>query len=323
MAQPMINVLNYNFDAENAFEYSDGTKGGFINLPKSLTETNRVLYRAARRYAVAGVQVIGNDGATFAILTAPDNYVTKNACKKAFHMWDKMQKAATDESGMSASKARFRDFKVFLNPAHRSNVATEMRPVNDFNSGISPSQGEWEMSELIYPSDDPDAQPQTDAFMHICGPHVNNNGSTQGPTAEFDPYNVLSVGLIQAYRQSRRVVPEPSPGVGGVVTKNPYGELFDYGDVNEDILDDALFDNDRTPYSDTDYVGDANWGTAGLQNSGELRIQTAQTVNVTGGFIAPFGLIGIRTNQDSGIMRIKVMLVPADNKYGVLSEAIV
>ena len=133
--------------------------------------------------------------------------------------------------------------------------------------------------------------------------------------------NILSVGLIEAYKESRANVPAESPEHNAVSMPNPYNALFDDGETNDEILDNLQDFNDQAPYHTSALAGDSNLST--LYNVAEIRVQSSEVVNMTNGFVAPMGLIKVMTNQDGGIMRLKVFLVPADNAYGIATEAII
>ena len=310
MAQPMIRVLNFDMsltDPTTGDPTTDGQSSRFINLPKELSKVNRKLYRSCRRYAIAGIQVIGTEGTSVSFFTANDNFVTKNAIKKAFHAWQKMNKEVLKEQ--PSLKPTWHDFKVFLNKDHRNRNATDLQAIPDYDYAPFPS-GEWQYSQIVFPED-------KEAYMHIHGNHVNTNGND----SSFNPSNILSVGIIEAYKESRATVPLEDPVTPATPDVHPWNHLFDHGDVNEEVTQNLKHGNDQAPYAVTTMNGDA--ATPTLYNAAEIRVQSSEVVNMTNGFVAPCGLIKVATNQTSGVLRLKVFLVPADNAYGVATEAII
>lgn len=309
MAQPMITVLNFDMSIDGASTgdpTSTGTTFRHIDLAKELSKVNRKLYRQCRRYAVAGIQVIGNEGSSVSFFTAHDTWVTKNAIKKAFHMWQKMNKQVLAEN--PSIKPTWHDFKVFLNYEHRANYTNDLQATPDFDYAPF-SVGEWQYSKLVFPE-------SHESNLMIHGNHVNAGGVSAAFSSSTD-----TMGIIEAYKESRATVQDESPEHTPVVLTNPYNMLFDHGDVNEDILDNLEDYNDNAPYPQYVYNGDSNNRT--LYNAAEIRVQSSETVNMTNGFVAPCGLIKVATSQDSGIMRLKVFLVPANNAYGIATEAII
>ena len=322
MAQPMINVLNYDMvldsvsqEATNGDPESPLTQYRYIDLAKSLSCVNRKLYRSTRRYAVAGIQVIGTEGTSVSFFTAHDTYVTKNAVKKAFHMWQKMNKAVLADN--PSLKPTWHDFKVYLDTTHRTQANNDLRPTPDFDyAPFAP--GEWIRSQLVFPWTAADnlTTGAKESDLHIIGDHLMSDGSTQ-----FNPALINSMGIIEAYKESRSTVQANDPAQGAVPDLHPYSGLFDHGDTNEDIGENIKSNNDDAPYAINYYPGDAQ--NPSLYNVSEIRVQSSEVVNMTNGFVAPCGLIKVATSQSSGILRLKVFLVPADNQYGVATEAII
>lgn len=317
MTQPMINVLNFDMSIDGPSTGDPLSPGGpirFINLSKELSTVNRKLYRSARRYAVAGIQVIANEGSSVSFFTCNDNWVTKNAVKKGFHQWQKMNQQVLKET--PSIKPTWHDFKVFMNSEHRSNNLYDLQAVPDFDH--TPFvKGEWAYSQFVFPENDNHLD-ATESWIHIHGGHIDNTGAALSP---FNPKIALSTGLIQAYKESRASVPHESPEADSVSVNNPYGSLFDMGESNQDITENLLNSNDRAPYDRNSMPGDELTPT--LYNAAEIRVQSSEVVNMTNGFVAPCGLIKVMTNQATGIMRLKVFLVPANNAYGVATEAII
>lgn len=314
MAQPMINVLNFDMSLDGPTTgdvNSPGTQFRFIDLAKELSKVNRKLYRQCRRYAIAGIQVIAEEGSSVSFHTAPDNWITKNSIKKAFHNWQKMNKLVLDTN--PSMKATWHDFKVYLNAEHRSNAIQQLRAIPDFDYGPYP-EGEWVYSKLVF-AGATDSSDGTEMNMHILGDHYTTVGH-----GAFNLNSGTSVGLIEAYRESRSVPNMNQPNTPGPQL-NPWAALHDMGEVSADLSDNVAHDGDNAPYYHLNYSG----GVVNPEpyNAAEIRIQSSEVVNMTNGFVAPCGLLKVSTNQEGGIMRLKIFLVPADNAYGIATEAII
>jgi len=320
MAQPMINVLNFDMYLEG--QTGDGdpesprTPFRYIDLPRELSKVNRKLYRSCRRYAIAGIQVVAEEGTTVSFFTAPDNWITKNAVKKAFHMWQKMNKQVLENS--PSVKPTWHDFKVFLDYTHRQTNGQELQATPDFDYAPYPV-GEWVRSQFVFPwtASDGLTSGSTESNIHIVGNHYDNTGAN----AAFNPATIESLGLIEAYKESRATIPDESPDTGSTPNLHPWVGLFDDGDKFEDLNQNLKDQNDQAPYSVNYYVADNQ--SPVLYNAAEMRIQSSEVVNMSNGFVAPCGLIKVATNQTSGALRLKVFLVPADNAYGIATEAII
>ena len=316
MAQPMINVLNFDMslaDPTTGDPTSDGASSRYIDLAKELSKVNRKLYRQCRRYAVAGIQVIGSEGTSVSFFTAVDTWTTKNAIKKAFHAWQKMNKEALADQ--PSIKPTWHDFKVYLNKDHRGRNATDLQAVPDFDYAPYPS-GEWAYSQVVFP-EGTTHDSSNESYLHIQGNHINQAGAD----AAFNPQTTLSVGIIEAYKESRTTVPLEDPVTPAMPDVHPFNHLFDDGETYQEITQNLKQQNDQAPYAVTTMNGAA--AHPSLYNAAEIRVQSSEVVNMTNGFVAPCGLIKVATNQVGGILRLKVFLVPADNAYGVATEAII
>ena len=133
-----------------------------------------------------------------------------------------------------------------------------------------------------------------------------------------------SIGLVAAYENSRSVPqsPDPSLPVGLTGLDNVYRSMFDVGDNNDDIADNATLKNNDLPYVQDDYpAGSIQLPTLEIHDQEFITGTTiGGTTRLKGGNF-PCGLIEIATfgiAADSSIS-IQVNLVPGDHR-GYLCE---
>jgi hypothetical protein len=263
----------------------------YIDLAKALSLQERKLHRQKQIYTVYGGFFVDNDGQRIDINTAPMTWVTKRAVNRGFAMWRKMTAKTLEDAG-ATSKARYRDFKVFLDSGMGSGP---LKPVDAHGNDIHSSAVEWDYSTLT--SDDPYEDPATgvkvpaDAYeLKIVGPHAGSNP------------DFTRVGLIQSWVDSRPPPqvnePRDTPSV-----VDPLMNLFDAGDVIDDRLTIINTENDGAPYDEETMFGNASATSTGQHNLQRVSVArpTANTTLVAPihGFQALCGLIQIKVGSDS------------------------
>jgi hypothetical protein len=220
-----------------------------LDLSQCASLLNRRFYRQGLNWAVAGFKVLSPGGALgqLRIQSLPNTWVTSNAWEKAFRAWNKQQMDAIEESGAESSVARFRDFKIHADPIHiDSGFAGNLLPQDgSLPAPVSFAAGEWEASQIVVPNVLPDASGSlvdpTEYFLHMVG--TNN-------------YIGQSRGIIEGYADSRAYPQSPDP-VGPVIgaSANWMRQMFDVGNDNSEITENATDRNDNLPYPQVEYPG--------------------------------------------------------------------
>ncbi|MDA7518113.1 hypothetical protein N8511_04145 [Akkermansiaceae bacterium] len=216
----------------------------FIDLSQITSLMNRRFYRQGLNWAVAGFKVTAahnteTPSGTVFVNKLPNTWISSNAWEKAFRSWNKQQMDAIEDAGAESAVARFRDFKIHADVAH----VTAGFSNNWLPSGYLP--GEWEPSQVVIPNILPDASgtnidPQ-EVLLHMVG--INNNGG-------------ISRGIIEGYADSRAFPQSPDPVSPDINSNNNWlRQMFDVGNDNQDITDNATNRNDNLPYPQTDYPG--------------------------------------------------------------------
>ena len=124
--------------------------------------------------------------------------------------------------------ARFRDFKIHMDTAHVTNgFAGNLLPTSGIGAPLLP--GEWEASQIVIPNDG--AVGVTNEYqLHMVG------GNAAGTKA-----------MIQGYANSRNTPHSPDPVSPGPLRNTYFNTMFDVGDNNDDVLDNATEKNDNLP----------------------------------------------------------------------------
>jgi len=297
--QPAAKVLRFTLDsAQGTYQY--------IDLSQMASIVNRRFYRQGLNWAVGGFTVIGGGSGTgfITVNRLPETWIVSNSWEKGFRSWQRQQNEVLEDGTQESVKARFNDFKVYFDSAHHTaGVASNLRAQG--TAGVAYPLGEWEYSQIVVPND---GSPGTnwEPYMQMIG----------GSPISSSP---ASVGLVQAYANSRSVPQSPDPEVPGNVLNNEnlYRRLFDVGDNNDDVLDNASFKNNNLPYNQDDYpgiVGDQAEFVA------SIRLANTQSQTQVPGSSFPCGLIQIDTSALSGAVQFLVHLVPGTHR-GYLAES--
>ena len=263
----------------------------YIDLAKALSLQERKLHRQKQIYTVYGGFFVDSQGSRIDINTAPMTWVTKRAVNRGFAMWRKMTAKTLEDAG-ATSKAKYRDFKVYLDGGMGS---APLKPLDAADNDLHTSALEWDYSTLT--SDDPHEDPATglkvaaDEFdLKIVGPHGGTNP------------DFTRVGLIQSWVDSRPPPQTNQPRDTPSVT-DPLMNLFDSGDVVDDRLTIINNENDGAPYDEEVMFGNKSAVTSGEHNL--QRVSVAQPTAATQlvapihGFQAICGLVQLKVGNDS------------------------
>lgn len=302
----------------------------YVDLAQIMSIVNRRFYRQGINAAVAGFKFQSAGPGTVQVCKLPNTWVTSNAWEKAFRAWDKQQKQDVDEAGAQSAMAKFRDFKVFMEPNHVDDFILAGSDLNNTNllplaspalGGIPTTTvavgGEWQPSQIVTPNKLPDGsgsliEPQ-EWYLHMVGVNVNPG---------------VSRGVLEGYADSRAYPQSPdpvSPDIGS--QDNWLQDMFDVGNDSTEILRNATETNDELPYPQVDYPG-GETQMSGLQIHDVSQIYpTSATTNVgitrSKGGNFPCGLIAIDWLPGAGganlNLGVQIDLVPGNHR-GYLCE---
>lgn len=281
----------------------------FIDLAKDLSAINRRLYRQGRDYHVKRISIVssntmpqpGQNAGRVTVSTVHDTWVTRNAWRRGFEMWNKMNKLALDVLGDSA-KPTFHDFKIYLSNDMRT--GTVLTPKD--NGGNNVQTGDWDYVEYESPNGTTSADGFT-AWMH---------GSSSGSAG-----SMTGVGLVESYALTRATIENTSPDLPGGASDDPLVNLFDDGTVLDEITQNLEVYNDGTPYQPDNYPGGgSNHPKPCVVQQTTLGMDGRSTV---GGFNAVAGLLELETTSPiaNDVYSVLVELAPGSYR-GIAADVI-
>ena len=272
-----------------------------IDLSQVASLVNRRFYRQGINWAVAGFKIFTATPGAVSIHKLQNTWVTSNAWEKAFRKWNKQQMDAVEDMGAQSAVAKFRDFKIHMDATHvTAGFVGNLLPIDGNIAAILP--GEWDASQVVIPNDG--APGVTNEYF------VQMNGAS----------TAAAKSIIGGYVFSRSYPQSPDP-VSPAVETSWLNRMFDVGDENDDVLDNATDRNDELPYDQTQYPGSSGNFT-GLQIHDQSTV-TATTIGGTtrlkgGNF--PCGLVRIQHNPlESSNLVIQIDLI-LGNHRGYLCE---
>lgn len=322
----------FDLNPTNAENISVG--GAVIDVGQVYSLVNRVSMRQGYEYVVQSLEIGVQAGGAFeaCIMRLPEHWPCVNAWEKGMRLWLKQQNDAAEDAGLESTIARYRDFKIGFDVNH--DFADNLLPSGFFidDGGSSSDTYEWRQSQIVIPNDGAVGN-TTERILHMIG------GSTS-----------TRAGLINAYAESRSRPNTPEPNIVNAPTGGIFGEMFDVGFDDEDVVDNFQENNNEAPYllgrqsAQEYYPGGsfqgASGGTGGaIPYTGTfvdiLSINAGQMYNTDTcpGFVAPCGLIQLNYNAtganvpgvpNAGDMPfglwLKLTLAPGSYK-GVLAQS--
>lgn len=304
------------FDLNPTNEGTLSVGGAVIDVGQVYSLVNRVSMRQGYEYVVQSLEIGVQAGGAFeaCIMRLPEHWPCVNAWEKGMRLWLKQQNDAAEDAGLESTIARYRDFKVAFDKDH--NFADNLLPSGFFiNDGGSTSDTyEWEQSRIVIPNDGTVGN-TTERLLHVVG----SSTSTRA-------------GLINAYAESRSRPNTPEPNLVDTATGGIFGEMFDVGFDDEEVVDNFQDRNNEAPYllgrqSAQEYYPGGSFqgfggGTGGgIPYSGSfvdiLSINAGQMFNTDTcpGFVAPCGLIQINYNATGA--NVPGVPQPGDMPFGL------
>lgn len=316
------------------FELGDGGTS-YIDLSLAASILNRRFYRQGLMWGVAGMTIFANGtNKTVRVATLQNNWITTEAWKKGFALWNKMNDQVLENE--PTMKNRYHDFKIFMTRQHQQHfdangfqgatgtsasktllpvVVDEATGASELPNGAGVSQpaenAEWIYSEYQFP----------DPITGVAVPAaINMNGTT-----DFTPGDAY-VGLISGYGLSRRRDTIPTDNLPEESNNSWVNLLFDLGGNDPEIKDNLTQDNDEPPFANSGNASVEENYPGGERNLGGLQLVTPPITSAAGtdysgkisipGFTAPCGLIYLRND---GPVTVQVHLAPGRHR-GYLAE---
>ena len=264
----------------------DGTTQNlYLDIAQNLSLLNRKFFRSGYEYVVENVELVSNAATSVSVHRISKSWPVANAWVKAMALWKKQQDETMSEMGARDTIAKYRDFKVTMDPAHAVSTADNLLSSNIISFAaaqvISPTVAyEWEYSEVVVPND---AAPgnTTEMPLHWVGPDI--------------PGANTSKSVVKAYAQSRQRPQQTDPNIVNVALGGLFGEMFDVGDDSGDIVNNAQeennvapYYNDITPSAHEFYPGGEGSDGGSLGGMGKTQEYFLSTA-ATGRFISSYG----------------------------------
>jgi len=221
------------------------TTNHYLDLSQIASLVNRRFYRQGINWAVAGFKfLVGNGFGQVSIQKLPNTWIMSNSWEKSFRMWNKQQREALETAGSESAAARFRDFKVHMDTDHvTAGFGANLMPID--SAGNNPLPGEWESSQIVLPNIAADAS-GSDVLPYEYKLHVVGSNNFMGQ----------SRGIIDGYAQSRSYPQSPDPAAPVVSNDdNWFKQMFDVGNDDTEVLENATDKNNDLPYDQVNYPG--------------------------------------------------------------------
>ncbi len=300
--QPAVRELSYKVPVA-------GTTINYIDMAKDLSIVNRRLYEQGRQYFIGAVEwlfVLDTnvvDTVYVAVETAGDTWVVHNAHTKAKALWNEMNQLVLHDN--PSIEGKWADYKVYLDDHMRTGTV------------LSPegyTVGEWNYSDYVLPQHEVDPATGVPLAADQCQVHL------VGPTVGA-PGNFVSVGLVDAYQESRARV-QIAPDVPAGMSQSFFNLLTDSGSQEPELADVIDAENDEPPYDIDNYPGGA------INSPGTIfqEIGVASSTFPNGklpGFSAECGLIklsiaaykdGVLVDLGGEDLIVKFSVMPGDYK---------
>lgn len=301
--EPAVLTLNFNIGDKPV---------SYLSLAKAASVVNRRFYSAGLNWAVAGFR-FGHDspGVNVFVRTLPNTWIVSNAWEAAHNKWDKQQVEALEASDSMEVRGRYNDFKVFADTLHEGlGAGVDLVPVTPGGLNVASTDyllaEEWDYSQIVMPNDGGVPGNTVEYFVTAVGQNVG-----------------LSKSAVAGYVQARTVPESPDPtSPAGGAADSWLNEMFDVGEINNEVTDNAQFNNDQLPYNQMFYPGQSG-------NGGEMQLH--REISFTGttigahqsmeGLVVPLGLVQIAHNHvgEASSLTMQVMLVPGEAR-GYLTQ---
>ncbi len=289
----------------------------YIDLAQCASLMNRKFIRQQHQFAVQSVELVSNGTGTVTLNRLRNDWTTVNSLEKAFHIWRESQEQVLDNN--PSIKARYNDFKVFMDVTHAAAVAAGGPEANAWPIGyLKPSEAAVISPTIVYDWD----------YSEIQIPNATAPGTTVGYSMHVvGGSNSTSKGIIAGYADSRSRPQSNDPNTVDVAG-GWMNDAFDDGNNLEEIAEDVIENNDQPPYIlDQDtvfefYPGGENNSPAGLELA-QVDVYTTAGTALTrtprsASFICTAGLLQMTSNVSgqtgANVNYLKITLAPGWSK---------
>lgn len=306
----------------------------YYDLWQHISAVSRRFNRQGQDLAISGIRFMSSHTAAISVARIPPTWVSYEAWEASFRAWQRLDKLAQESNPDSLMNAKYRDFKVYMDNIHATNdTDTTTTPVP---VGVAEGIGntsvayEWEYSIIQFPEDTGLVAQR----MHMIG--ANSTSGTQ------------TLGVIHNYALARERPMSSDPNVP-VSSLGAFGDsylntMFDFGDSFDEVIQDAVEQNNEPPYpvglwpadaadqqTGEYYPGGANYMNAVSSHevaSTSIYNNQASSLKANGfvgGFIAPLGLVQMElynptSSTNSYKIDVYIDLLPGPS-HGVMGRS--
>jgi len=340
MARIQTAEKTFIFDLSQAGEASIAATH-YVDLAQVHSLVNRVSARQGYEFVVQSIEIgcVGGGKFTASIYRLPEHWPCVNAWEKTMRLWMQQQDDAAEEAGLESTRARYRDFKVHFDAGHATaGFAANLIPSGYAlaDAAVTDEAYEWEASIVVTPNTVVPGTTQ-EFQLHMLG----DDSTVPAPDSK---------GMIRAYAESRARPIQSDPNIVNVPLGGLFGEMFDVGHDDLEIIDNYQEHNNVPPYligndGTTEYYPGGGFQGIGPVDGGGI-IHPGQMVDVLSigatqnfnsdtcpGFVAPCGLIKIEMSA-TGVLPgsppapgappmsiwMKISMAPGDYK-GLLAQS--
>jgi len=266
----------------------------YLDVGECLSIINRKLMSQSKCYGIESIefdffntqQFVAIDAVRLQADVIPDNWVCQNAYVKSKALWNEMQQLVLHDNPSVAGK--WHDFKIWMDSAHRASYITSGALLPRTGDGTLYLPGEWTISNFVLPQHEVD--PATGLPLAADTTQAHMLGADVGTPGAY-----LSVGLTEAYAESRALVRDGTPRVPAGFADSFFNLLTDSGSQEPELAGTIEFENDDPPYDADAYPGAA--GNAVGPVIGDMMGASSGAPNgILGPFVAPCGLIKLTAN---------------------------
>ena len=224
----------------------------YVDVMRELSKINRKLFRQGMVVGIENIEFGFNsnpqlfDTVWLTAAVAGDTWSVHNSWTKGKALWDEMQHLVLEDN--PSIEGKWADFKVHLDSQQLDGTTLVAKDA----AGADYIAGEWDISDFVIPQHDVDpatglplAADQT--VSHIVGPDLGSLAAG----------NLRSVGLVNAYQQSRATVFNNAPNVPPGMADSFFNKLTDSGSQEPELATVIEAENDNPPYDVLNYAGGA------------------------------------------------------------------
>ena len=276
-----------------------GTATDYIDLSQVASIVNRRFYRQGLNWMVSGIKLLSQPSFVGSCATSKlgTTWSTGGAWEKTMRNWLEQQNDALEQAGAIETRAAYRDYKIHMDDGHvTAGFAGNLLPQNVGGSYIA---GEWQPSQVVMPN--------------VAAP-----GDTQEYVIKmYGSSDATAKSILGGYSFSRAKPFSPDPNTPAVHT-SWLSEMHDVGDIQDEVVQNAVDKNDEMPYNGTLYPGQgANGPGPFIHDISNISATTlgGQTRIKGGSF--PCGLIKFEWTNETALSQnviIQIDLIPGTHR---------